>query len=424
VRTTLFAVALACVLAAPLACSLVVSTTGLSGGDAPGTEGGTDSGGDALVSDGAGTDAPVGVDGGRDGLVATGGTHSCAVFDNRATCWGNNSSGQLGNGSKAQALAPVAVEGLPPGAVTAIGAGDKHTCVVVAGDVYCWGTNDSGAIGPGANADSAVPVRVTGLPGPAVDVRGGFDFTCALVGKRVYCWGDNGNSRLGDGTAVSHKAPSAVVDANGILEDIVEISTGNDHACARKSTGVVVCWGHSDNGTLGNVDAGAASAKAVPVEGLPGPAQSVSIAGWHGCAIVAGGVWCWGTGGLGELGNGGTSDSVAPVPVNGLGDEVTLAVTAGGAADQDATCAVRKGGLWCWGAGKYFRLGDGMTSARKLPYAVTTLPSVVTKLAGGDNHWCALLANGEVRCWGAGVLGQLGDGAGVDRAIPVVVNGL
>jgi alpha-tubulin suppressor-like RCC1 family protein len=65
-----------------------------------------------------------------------------------------------------------------------------------------------------------------------------------------------------------------------------------------------------------------------------------------------------------------------------------------------------------------------MTSARKLPYAVTTLPSVVTKLAGGDNHWCALLANGEVRCWGAGVLGQLGDGAGVDRAIPVVVNGL
>jgi alpha-tubulin suppressor-like RCC1 family protein len=65
-----------------------------------------------------------------------------------------------------------------------------------------------------------------------------------------------------------------------------------------------------------------------------------------------------------------------------------------------------------------------MTSPRKLPYDVTTRPAVVTKLAGGFNHWCALLTNGEVRCWGAGAEGQLGDGASVARAVPVVVTGL
>jgi alpha-tubulin suppressor-like RCC1 family protein len=54
---------------------------------------------------------------------------------------------------------------------------------------------------------------------------------------------------------------------------------------------------------------------------------------------------------------------------------------------------------------------------------MTTLPATVVKLVGGDNHWCALLANGELRCWGQGKEGQLGDGASVDRAIPVAVSG-
>ena len=413
----------ALVLASPLACSLVVTTSGLSGAPPPSVEGGVDADGGS-VGDGFALDGAIGVDAGRDGLLAAGANHSCAVFDGRLKCWGANGSGQLGDTSKTARGAPVAVQGLPSGAVTAVGAGDNHTCAVVGGDVYCWGTASSGAIGPGASSDSPFPVRVTGLPGPASEVRGGADYTCALVGKRVYCWGENTNSRLGDGTDVSHEAPSAVVDAAGILDEVVQISAGNDHACALKSNGVVVCWGHNDGGTLGNAGAGASSSKAVPVEGLPGPAQRVSISGWHGCALVSAGAWCWGTGGIGELGNGGVSDSIAPVPVNGLGDDVSLLVTAGGAGDLDATCAVRRGALWCWGAGKFFRLGDGMTSSRRLPYEVTTLPAVVAKIAGGFNHWCALLTNGQVRCWGAGVEGQLGDGLSVNRAVPVVVSGL
>ena len=147
------------------------------------------------------------------------------------------------------------------------------------------------------------------------------------------------------------------------------------------------------------------------------------MSGWHGCAIVNGGAWCWGRGTSGELGNSASVNSVAPVQVTGHADGVTLLELAGGPDDFDANCAVRMGQLSCWGAGKYFRLGDGLTASRDTPFLMTTLPATVLKLVGGENHWCAQLANGELRCWGRGTEGQLGDGAMVDRALPIVVSG-
>lgn len=406
----------------------MVSTTGLSGpydGNGEGgvldAEAGRADGDPMTGSDGGGPDA------GRPIVLSAGRLHSCAVAGGRPSCWGENARGQLGDGSTMRRHTPVPVQGLPSGPVTTMSAGYEHTCAVVAGELYCWGSAAAGALGLGATSDSALPVKVTGLPGAVAAVGGGDSFTCALVGTRVYCWGDNGRGRLGDGTTTPHKAPIAVLDASGgILENVVQLAVGGDHACARLSSpvGRVVCWGHSDGGALGNAGAGGESAKAVPVEGLPGPAQSVSIAGWHACAITDGAVWCWGTGSNGQLGNGSNADSVIPVPVSGLGDNVTLMMTAGGPVDFDATCAVRKGDLSCWGLGKFFRLGDGQMGPRTTPVKMSTLPASVVSLAGGDNHWCAHLTNGEVRCWGAGGFGQLGDGAAVDRALPVLVTGL
>lgn len=411
--------------ALPLAaCSLIVSTSGLVGpDDGSAADGGRDGGpeGGPGAQDG-GPDSESGVGGGAVQLAA-GGTHTCAIFEGRVSCWGSNASGELGDGTRSPRLSPARVKGLPAGTVTAIGAGYRHSCAVVAGDAYCWGSASSGALGPGASTDSDTPVRVTGLPAGANDVQGGRDFTCALVGQRVYCWGDNGNGRLGDGTTTPHSTPSAVVDAMGILEGVARLSVGGDHVCVLKTTGEPLCWGHSDGGALGNAAAGAASPIAVPVLGLPTKPTVITIAGWHACAIVGGSAWCWGTGSGGMLGNGDTSDSVSAVPVS-LGGGVTLLKTAGGPDDYDATCAVQNGDLWCWGYGKYFRLGNGEVTPQLRPVKMTTLPAAVVSLAGGDNHWCASLANGEVRCWGHGAAGELGDGAGVDRSLPVLVNGL
>ncbi len=404
-------------------CVLLVDTSALTGGAIATFEGGLDADATTATTDGpVDADASPGADGGRRSVLLTGGLdHACAAIEGAVWCWGQNSSGQLGDGTKLVARSPVAVSGLP-GPVTAIGAGDYHTCAIVAGDVWCWGAATGGALGTAADVDSVAPAKVTGLPAPALEVRGGEQFTCVLADNhRVYCWGYNGQGRLGDGSPTNHKAASAVVDANGIRSDFAKLSVSNDHACAITTSGDPFCWGHSDNGALGNAAAGGESSRAVPVEGLPGKAQSVTIGGWHACALVDGGAFCWGTGTAGELGNGGTTHSIAPVPVIGHGTGVDLLAAGGGPSDGDTTCASRAGTLSCWGVGKYGRLGDGQTASRATP-ADVSLPGAVTAIAGGGNHLCAAIATGEVFCWGRGNVGQIGDGAGIDRLVPTRVN--
>jgi len=204
--------------------------------------------------------------------------------------------------------------------------------------------------------------------------------------------------------------------------NVAQLSVGGDHACVVTTSGDPMCWGHNDDGALGNPTAGDSSPVALPVVGLPGKASSVTMGSFHACAILAAGpVYCWGTGTSGELGNGDTVSSVAPVPVVGLASGVTLVEAAGGPVNGDATCAVQGGAVSCWGNGTSFRLGDGQTGPRSTPQRMTTLPASAKGLALGANHACVHLTNDEIRCWGQGPRGQLGDGASTDRALPVVV---
>ena len=413
-------------------CELLVSTDGLSGGAArvPG-EGGA---GDGAAIDGSTTsDGPIGADGnpsGCDGpcapaktiVMTAGGNHTCALVDGVPWCWGQNDHGQLGDGTTTNRPAPVRVGGLPAGPVTALGSGIDHTCAVVGGDAWCWGNDSSGELGV-PNVSAGIVVKVPSLPaGQVTDVKGGFAFTCAVAGGSAYCWVTNGIGQLGDGTTTSHAQPSIVnVTPFGTLANVAQISSGNDHACAVTTDGTVYCWGHSDNGVLGNPAAGASSSAAVPVQGLPGPASRVVIGGWHACATIAatGALWCWGTGAAGELGNGTNKNSGVAVE-SALTGAVTSFDAAGGATDLDATCAVQNGAILCWGNAQYGRLGDGLTTARSLPFTVAGLAGAIS-VAGGDDHFCAASGDGAIRCWGRNAAGQLGDGTTTDRLAPATV---
>ena len=401
-------------------CAFLVDTAGLAGGEVAG-DGGDSGAVDGHASVEAGPTAVA--DGGtRNVLLTAGGDHTCAAIDGTAYCWGRNRNGELGDGTMINAPSPVRVSGLP-GPVTSIDSGERHTCAIVAGEVWCWGSAGNGTLGPGASADSALPVKVTGLPAPALEVSAGDQFTCALTSDgRIHCWGYNEHGRLGDGTTVSHGQPSAVVDDNGIKSDFAHVAAEADHACGVSSAGEAFCWGHDDNGALGNPSAGEESARAIPVVGLPGKVERIGIGAWHACAVVAGGAFCWGTGNDGELGNGNMTHSTAPVPVIGHGSGVSLLAAAGTADDGDNTCALRDGVLSCWGKGSEGRLGDGQSTTRATPTPVSGLAGGVTALAGGACHWCAALANGDLMCWGRGTDGQLGDGTARNRFIPTRVN--
>lgn len=139
---------------------------------------------------------------------------TCAVLaDGSVHCWGANIIGQLGIGTDDNYKPlPTQVAGLNSGAVQ-VSNGADHACALMDdGSVKCWGWNKWGQLGDGTNDHSNVPVDVTGLNGPAVElIAGGFHTCAALASGELQCWGKNSNGQLGDGTTVDRNVPVTVI---------------------------------------------------------------------------------------------------------------------------------------------------------------------------------------------------------------------
>lgn len=283
--------------------------------------------GSGELGDGTETErrTPVDVSGLSSGVVALaiGGTHTCVLMDQQhgagVKCWGDNSVGQLGDGTTTDASVPVDVLGLE-GGVRAIGLGYAHSCAVMqSGAVKCWGANAAGQLGDATNTDRSTPVDVRGLWATALAIDGGWDFTCALTdeGEGVTgarCWGANYLGQLGDGTRTENWTPSRVRNLAG---PVLELAAGNDRVCVRVNRGGgaagVQCWGGSYSGELVAVD----------VQGLEDGVRGVTAGHAHTCALMeathGGKLFCWGSNEYGQLGNGTTKGSLAPVAVAGFG---------------------------------------------------------------------------------------------------------
>jgi len=370
------------------------------------------------IGDGTTTDrsTPVTVIGlaGGEATVATGLSHSCALTSGGVQCWGSNVLGQLGDGTTTNHVMPGAVSGLASG-VVAVSAGDGHTCALtVGGGVQCWGANYYGQLGDGTTTDRYIPVTVTGLASGVVAVSAGSMHTCALTGSgALFCWGYNNAGQLGNGTYAPRLTPTAVT---GLGSGVVAVSAGSSHTCAVTSAGGVQCWGRNWSGQLGDGTT-ADQTTPVAVTALGSRVATVSAGNAHTCALtIGGGVLCWGANSTGALGDGTTTNRLTPVAVTGLASGA-MAVSAGWAYSCAATTA---GELRCWGGNISGQLGDGSTANRSTPATVTGLATGVVAAAAGPYHACALTVAGALSCWGANYYGQLGDGTTTNRLTPVV----
>jgi alpha-tubulin suppressor-like RCC1 family protein len=365
---------------------------------------------------------PVDVSGLTSGVaaVAAGGRHTCAVTTGGGVkCWGFNSYGQLGTASTAQSASPVDVWGLTTGAA-AVAAGYSHTCALTAaGGLLCWGDDYSGQSGDGTMTYHTTPVVVLGLTTGVLSVAAAAEHTCALTsGGGVKCWGRNDDGQVGNGTMTTSQLTAA--DVSGMMSGVVAVAAGGDHACALTGGGGLRCWGDNWFGQAGD---GTRTRRtlAVDVSGLTSGVTAVAAGAYHTCALTAaGGVKCWGDNHYGQLGDGTTTNRSTPGDVSGLTSGVRAVI-----AGKNHTCALTTGGgVTCWGLNGSGQLGDGTVSNRSTPTAVSGLASGVASLAAGAQHSCALTGGGGVKCWGDNSLGQLGDATSTQRLTPTDVFGL
>lgn len=255
-------------------------------------------------------------------------------------------------------------------------------------------------------------IPINGLS--AISAGGGH--TCALTTSGgAKCWGSNSHGQLGTYSASDGKTPD---DVFGLTSGVIAISAGISHSCAVTSAGAALCWGSNGNGELGNIGPG--SRTPVPVYGLTSGVVAISAGNEHTCALLTGGAAkCWGRNSRGQLGNASTTSANYPVDVLGLSSNVDVIVAGKG----EQSCAIHLGAAKCWGANDEGQLGDGTQIDRSAPVGVTSLVSGIYALGVGYTHGCALHGLGEVKCWGANNVGQLGDGSNAPSLVPVSPSG-
>jgi alpha-tubulin suppressor-like RCC1 family protein len=243
--------------------------------------------------------------------VASGRAVTCALISGGTVmCWGDNSFGELGNGSQTNSSTPVTVSGLTT--AKAIGAGAFHACALRTDNtVVCWGDDSADELGSApvscdTSGDTCQKTPVASGANIAQTVTAFGPHTCAVEGQQVQCWGTNSNG-LGDGTTT---ASYALVKASGI-NLATSVTAGDYGFCAILSGGSVQCWG---GGPLGN-GTDADSPTPVVVQGISN-ATAVAVGAEGGCVVLTtGGISCWSENGAGEMGNGTTTPSLTATPV-------------------------------------------------------------------------------------------------------------
>jgi alpha-tubulin suppressor-like RCC1 family protein len=379
--------------------------------------------------------------------VATGSAHGCAVTTtHQVRCWGDDTVGQLGDGgAEAGAHRAVTVRAGagtgPLTGVTSLALGDFHSCAVTRGEVRCWGANGSGQLGDGTDTPRRRPVAVkdpagTGRLRDVVQVTASYNTTCArLRNGQVRCWGTGLRGQLGNGTESERQLPVVVrsVAGPGALTGVAQVEAGSYHVCARLTSGEARCWGENAGGQLGNDDDVRRSRPVVVRNGSnTGPltgVRRISAGGSSTCvARTDGTARCWGSNQYAQLGDGTADPARVPVPVVTTDRFPLRNVASVDAAALHGCALLTTGRVRCWGANVFDQLGNG-TENPSPAYVAAPVRNVagtgeltgVTQMNANAINTCVRLANGQARCWGYGGDGALGDGGTANRPLPRVV---
>ncbi len=336
--------------------------------------------------------------------VATGRNHGLGVLtDGTLLAWGNGEYGERGDGLESTSQVPVQIEHAAPWRYSAAGY-DFSLSIDANGALWYFGRVSD-------DLYHTIPVRV-GVDWDWSSTTGGFDHRMAIkTDGTLWGWGDNYWGELGDGTVESRDQPVKIGDES----DWLLVEAGDNYTMALKTDGSLWGWGSNFRGQLGD---GTLESKVTPVrigtdsDWVSVKACTYSFLWSHTIAIKADKtLWAWGNNQRGQLGDGTTVDKLYPVQVGKDSDWKAMA------AGSNHTVAVKENNtLWSWGDNFDGQLGIGTNEDSWVPVRVGEENDWKTASAG-YSHTVAIKHDGTLWGWGADGLGQLG-GAG-DRTRPV-----
>jgi alpha-tubulin suppressor-like RCC1 family protein len=336
------------------------------------------------------------------GVVAVAGGQMHSLFvraDGTLWAMGNNSSGQLGDGTTADCASPKQISS----GIAMATAGSLHSLFVrVDGTLWATGDNSCGQLGDGTTTNRSSPVQVAS--GVVAVAAGDFHSLFVKSDGTLWAMGTNWYGELGDGTNTPGLSPVQV--ASGV----VAVAARSGHSLFVKSDGTLWAMGDNSFGELGDRTP---TFGFTPVQVASG-VITVATGTFHSLFVKSDGtLWAMGYNAYGELGAGAQTNG--PIPV-----QVASGVVAAAAGNYHSLFAKSDGTLWAMGDNESGQLGDGTNSLRASPVQVAS--GVVAVAAGNCQSLFAKL-DGSLWAMGDNHYGELGDGSLIDRWTPVQVGG-
>lgn len=352
--------------------------------------------------------------------ITAGNGYSIALKeDGTALAWGKNTLGQLGNNIlDSKSTIPMQVfnpltERIHDITACSLSASESHTLFVSKdGTVLAWGDNTSGELGNGTFTGSLAPVKVNNLT-DVIAVSAGYGFSVALKNDgTVWTWGGGSSGRLGNGNENDQPVPTQI---DGI-DNIVAISAGRNFTLALRKDGTIWAWGMNDY--IGDGVYKACKTEPVLVRGLLG-VKAIAAGFTHSLALKEDNtVWSWGCNAFGELGDGTKSDKSYPGLVGVLSNVGIIR------ASEHSSMAIKNDGtVWAWGDNTYGQLGNGTKTGKDVPEKITGLENI-KDISLGKANTISIKSDGTLNIWGNNNYGQICDGTTIERLSPVQLDSI
>ena len=315
--------------------------------------------------------------------------------NNSLWAWGDNTYGQLGDGTKVIKTVPVKVMD----GVLAISAGKNHSLALkIDNTLWAWGDNTYGQIGDITNNSRTLPVQV--LTGVKTIAAGDNHSIAVKTDGSVWTWGFNENLQLGNNTRDDSNIPTKLASFDIVGANIVAVAAGSTHSLALDSTGRLLGWG--ENTLRQYVDEeGYSWDNQVPLTIYSSGIKSISAGSNHSLILKTNGdlLAC------GE--NTFFQTGAASTPLYSMLNTLMTGVSSIVAGANTSFAFKNDGSVWAWGNNYCGQLKPILTENCPAPFKFANSG---LSIAGGENHIVLVNLDGSLKISGDNLYGQRGDG--------------